>query len=285
MLPDFRFVIGATLAATVLGVAAFGLATAVRLSHEAKVGPHEALRSLAFDDRADWNQFSDPELARRFEDLPRQTEATAAMPVPEAVAAAEVPGPAVVTPAVEARAPDEPAASIPSDIANVVGSATVVEDMPASFAQEPVLESELAVANAPQPAAQEPAVTAAITTVPVEPRTAVAELGAPISVEIKDSEPAPVEQPPVVAERAASIAAVASNEVAAVEIEPTAAPSRPQLRIPEPKPRPKQALAKPAKPKVAQAKKPRPRTAAQRPAASQPAAPQPFDLFGSGFRQ
>src|SRR4051812_45007210 len=62
MLPDFRFLIGAVLATGMLGVAGFGLATAVRLSHEARVGPTDATQSLAFNDRADWNQFSHPEL-------------------------------------------------------------------------------------------------------------------------------------------------------------------------------------------------------------------------------
>src|SRR6185295_14119371 len=51
MLPDFRFLIGAILATTVLGVAAFGLATSVRLSHQAKISPLEASRSFAFAER------------------------------------------------------------------------------------------------------------------------------------------------------------------------------------------------------------------------------------------
>src|SRR5713226_4929254 len=75
MMPDFRFVIGAVLATAVLGVTSFGLLAAVRLTHHAKVGPLQSSRSLVFDDRADWNQFYDPESARRFEELARKADA------------------------------------------------------------------------------------------------------------------------------------------------------------------------------------------------------------------
>ena len=71
MLPDFRFAIGALLATAVLGITSFGLLAAVRLTHQAKVGPLESSRSVPFDDRADWNQFNDPDSTRRFEEIGR----------------------------------------------------------------------------------------------------------------------------------------------------------------------------------------------------------------------
>jgi hypothetical protein len=242
MLPDFRFVIGAILAITVLGIAAFGLATAVRMSHDAKVGPLEAMRSLAFDERADWNQFSDPELARRFDVLARQPEAAPAMPVPDPVAPAEVPQAALAVPAVEAPARGEPATTI---------------------------------ASTPAPA--EPAVTGAIATKPVEPRAIIAEIVVPANVADPITEAA--HETGATAERKISIAAVAPNEVAPAVVESSAALPVAQLRTPTPKPRPKQALAKRPKAKVAKAK-PHPRTAAQQPAAPTAPAPQPVnDVF------
>src|SRR5216683_427940 len=74
MLPDFRFVIGAVLAMAVLGTTAFGMLVAVRATHQTKAGPLEVSRNLAFDDRADWNQFYDPDSGRRFEELARKPD-------------------------------------------------------------------------------------------------------------------------------------------------------------------------------------------------------------------
>jgi len=75
MLPDFRFVIGAVLATAFLGVTCIGLFATVRLAHQAKIGPLEASRALAFGDGADWNQFADPDSVRRFEELARKADA------------------------------------------------------------------------------------------------------------------------------------------------------------------------------------------------------------------
>jgi len=72
MLPYFRFVLGAILALGVLGAASLGLFASLRLAQQAKVGPLESSRGTPFDDRADWNQFNDPEGARRFEELTRK---------------------------------------------------------------------------------------------------------------------------------------------------------------------------------------------------------------------
>ena len=82
MLPNLRFVIGAILATAFLGAASVGLFATVRSPHQAKVGPLEASRTEAFGDRADWNQFADPDAARRFGSLTRMAEAIEIMPQP-----------------------------------------------------------------------------------------------------------------------------------------------------------------------------------------------------------
>jgi len=291
MLPDFRFVIGAILAIVVLGVAALGLTTAARLSHEAKVGPPEATRSVAFDERADWNQFSDPALARRFDVLARQPEGGPATPVPDPVRATEIPRATLTAPAVEAPAPAARSVSIwPDSAADAVAmkeNEAMAEDAGANLKPQPPLELEPVATIAPAPAPQEPATTGAIAEKAFEPRAAVAETVAPADV-APITEPAAIDEPPV--ERAASVAAVAPSEVAPAEIDATAALPVPGLRTPSPRPKPNQALAKrPAKVKVAKAKapkarpKPRRRTAAQQPPAPAPApAAQPFSFFGGG---
>jgi hypothetical protein len=78
MLPDFRFAIGAALAVMVLAVTAFGLFTAVRLTHQTKAGLLESSRGLVFDNRTDWNPFYDSESGRRVGAPARETEATEA---------------------------------------------------------------------------------------------------------------------------------------------------------------------------------------------------------------
>jgi hypothetical protein len=76
MISGFRFVVGAILATAMLGVSSLGLYTAVMLRHQAKAGPIESSRNLLFDDRADWNQFYDPDGARRFEELAGKSAAS-----------------------------------------------------------------------------------------------------------------------------------------------------------------------------------------------------------------
>lgn len=178
MLPDFRFVIGATLAAAVLGIAAFGLATTVRLSHLAKIGPMEVARSLAFDERANWNQFSDPELTRRFEDLARQADATGSMPEADA-AGSGAPPPTVASPSPEAAERNEPsAAAEPADAAPVQEQTARAEPESASTSrastaaaepQQPAVSADLAPEPAPP---QQPVATDGLTTAAVTPPTA-----------------------------------------------------------------------------------------------------------------
>jgi hypothetical protein len=94
MLPDFRFVLGGVLAITLLAVAGLGLVTSVRLVREAHMGPIEDPRSLAFAGHSEWNQFYDPDGARRFEGLAGRGETPPRLETPAEIAP--------VTPRVEA---------------------------------------------------------------------------------------------------------------------------------------------------------------------------------------
>jgi hypothetical protein len=293
MLPDFRFLFGALLATGMLGVAGFGLATAVRLSHEARVGPMEASRSLAFDERADWNQFSDPELARRFEQLARQSDEAGMRRISDPAATGGTLPPAVASSAALER--NEPIANAAADTDTTVA---MVEEKAADLPQEPSPESAASTA-ATAPAAQESVASAPAaepadqpivaadtntpTTVEVTATPAAVEVAAaPAAVEVAVA-PAPVEiavapatveviAEPVADERVANAAATVTDESAEIAqpaTPPDAAQSEPQMRTPLPLPKPKQVAAKrTAKVKVAKAAKARPRAAAKQPAAS-----------------
>src|SRR5579872_3365672 len=65
MVPDFRFVLGAFLAVAVLLVTGVGLVASARLVHEAHRASVEESRSLAYAGHPEWNQFYDPDRARR----------------------------------------------------------------------------------------------------------------------------------------------------------------------------------------------------------------------------
>jgi hypothetical protein len=117
MLPDFRFVLGAILAIALLAVAALGLVTSVKLAQEARMNPIEDALSLAFAGHAQWNQFYDPDGARRFEGLGGKAPATEArLEAPAAISeiappvAAPVLAPLVIlqeqTASIPARQPD-----------------------------------------------------------------------------------------------------------------------------------------------------------------------------------
>jgi hypothetical protein len=110
MLPDFRFVLGAILAITMLAVAGLGLLTSVRLLHEAQMNPLEDQRSLAFAGHAEWNQFYDPDGARRFEGLAGKSEGEVVQARLEAPAGTAAPAPPAIAPPVN---PEERTASIP----------------------------------------------------------------------------------------------------------------------------------------------------------------------------
>ena len=61
---------------SLLAVVCLSLVAAVYVTHQGKVGPLELSRNLPFDDRSDWNQFYDPESARRFAGLAHRAYAS-----------------------------------------------------------------------------------------------------------------------------------------------------------------------------------------------------------------
>jgi hypothetical protein len=75
MLPDLRFVFGALMVIAITGMIGVGLFVSAQLFHQAKMGPTDSRRNLAFTDRAEWNQFYEPGSVRRFVGLARQGEA------------------------------------------------------------------------------------------------------------------------------------------------------------------------------------------------------------------
>jgi len=109
MLPDFRFVLGAILAIAMLAVAGLGLVTSVRLVREARWTPLEDARSLAFAGHAEWNQFYDPDSARRFEGSAGKTETPAA----EAQLGTPAETSAIASPAIAPVGAEERTAGIP----------------------------------------------------------------------------------------------------------------------------------------------------------------------------
>jgi hypothetical protein len=172
MLPDFRFALGALLAIGLIAVAGLGLVTSVRLAREARIGPLGDSRSLAYAGHAEWNQFYDPDGARRFEGLAGKTEA----PVAETPRATPAEAPAA--------APAEPAertASIPSDwreptdrldpeiapaIVPIIAEEAPETDPPRT---DPPLETAPAVIAAEPPSASAPSAPAPSASAPDEP--------------------------------------------------------------------------------------------------------------------
>jgi hypothetical protein len=93
MLSDFRFVFGAIMATTVLGVATFGVMVSLRLAREAHVTPIEGSRPMAYTNPGDWSHFYDATGAQRGDGAGRRPGA-AGMDVPPA--SLEPPGPPLV---------------------------------------------------------------------------------------------------------------------------------------------------------------------------------------------
>ena len=115
MLPDLRFVIGAVMATALLGVTLFGLAAAMHISHQSKVGPLEASRLLAYAPENRHRIFDMP--ARRL-DNPFANIPAEANPVPlqQPAEPIEPPAPpmqtaAAAAPAAQPDSPPQPAAS------------------------------------------------------------------------------------------------------------------------------------------------------------------------------
>jgi hypothetical protein len=168
MLPDFRFVLGAILAIALLAVAGLGLVTSVRLVQEARISPIEDARSLAFTGHAQWNQFYDPEGARRFEDLAGKAPATETRletPADTAEMAPPVaaPAPAAAPPEAPQQASQDETASLsarhPEPVIGAVDARDIADDKPpasdpppADPAQLPETVAAVSVAAAPAPA-------------------------------------------------------------------------------------------------------------------------------------
>ena len=141
MLPDLRFVIGAIFATAMLGIVAIGLFATVRMTHQAKMGPLEISRNVTFDDRADWNQFSDPDSVRRFEELTRRSAPAEASTLRAATAPAieQSSIPAADAPTVLAVPAADLAADLVADLAAylVPDAPAVAPPQPAAAAKRP----------------------------------------------------------------------------------------------------------------------------------------------------
>jgi hypothetical protein len=119
MLPDFRFVFGATMATAVLGVATFGVVVSLRLAREAQMTPIDSSRPLAYANPGEWNHFYDAT------GLPHENQAQGpeAKMVDVAPATIERPGPPLVivpegVTATPGPAPDDSNIIRPGEVAN-----------------------------------------------------------------------------------------------------------------------------------------------------------------------
>jgi hypothetical protein len=150
MLPDFRFILGAIVAMALMGVAGLGLVTSVHLVREAHMGPLEDSRTLAFADHTEWNQFYDPDAARRFEEMAGRTESLATQAAKEPLAPPEG------TPVSVAGELGERTASIPGNR----GEAEIPDDTPPQTAPVAATPAVVTLAAAPgAPASDVPEAT------------------------------------------------------------------------------------------------------------------------------
>jgi hypothetical protein len=204
MLPDFRFVLGGFLAIAVLGVAGLGLVTSVQLVREAHMVPLEDTRSLAFSGHTEWNQFYDPDAARRF----GGPGGKAGNPVTARPQTPEATSPAIVH--AGERTASIPAYRVEPGVAHVAR-----DDKTADTAPPPMVETPTAVTIAAPPAEAAGA--------PVEPA------GMPASEASRPTEPEP---PP--AERVASAPATLTEPSLLQETQmPTQAPTLLPTQEPE----------------------------------------------------
>ena len=210
MLPDFRFVLGAILAITLLAVAGLGLVTSVRLVQEARINPIEDARSLAFAGQAQWNQFYDPEGARRFEDMAGKAPATEAR-LETPAETAEM-APPVAAAAVPHEAPQDQTASLPvrqpDPVIGAVDAPSIADDRPPASdpppttdpAQLPETATAVSVAAPPAQAPAPPAAAAPAPEVPAPPEAGVPSAervaSAPAMVPESDLRQEPAADPP-----------------------------------------------------------------------------------------
>jgi hypothetical protein len=185
MLPDLRFVIGAVMATALLGVTLFGLAAAMHISHQSKVGPLEASRMLAYTPESGHRIFDAP--ARRFDDpfanipaavnpVPLQQQPGSAEPQAAPTLAA-----AAAQPAAQPESPPQPAASD----ADSVDERAVVDpplppdgDVPAEATEAAPVAAppESSAASAP-PVETQPAAPSPIAETVIEPAADVPQVG------------------------------------------------------------------------------------------------------------
>jgi hypothetical protein len=140
MLSDLRFVFGALMATAMLAIAAFGIGVSMRLAREAKLGPLEATRRLAYTDRGEWNKFYDAAGLRQ----PDRTELKVE-PAPEAereaapaaVRAETAPEGVVAGPELLRASVPDSAEAVVSENVGVVSAAEPDARMDEAFAQPP----------------------------------------------------------------------------------------------------------------------------------------------------
>ena len=240
MLPDFRFVLGAILAIALLAVAGLGLVTSVRLVQEARLDPVEDARSLAFAGHAQWNQFYDPDGARRFEDMAGKAPATEArLETPAETAEMPPPVPAPAPAAVPPETPQEQTDSLPAREPNpVIGAVdapsiaadkqTASDPPPTDPAQLPETAADVNAAAPPAPAAAAPAPE-----VPAPPGTGVPSAervaSAPAMVPERELRQEPADEPAVEQPAEPRPEAQAPAETAAT-VDPLKTPPTPRAR-------------------------------------------------------
>lgn len=191
MLPDLRFIFGALMVLAVTGMIGAGLFISARLFNQAKTGPLESRRNLAFTDSAEWNQFYEPGSVRRFVGFARQGDAREVNDAPpeqrsEPAAPASMADP--FTPAelpkqadnVEAISPVHPAAETAADTPGApidVAATVALPSLPDQVRETPAAERPAVRANSlaiAKPAAAE-AVAAHVSPASLPDEPAVSE--------------------------------------------------------------------------------------------------------------
>ena len=159
MLPGVRFMIGAVAAMAMCGVAAFGLFTSVRLAREARINPLEA-RSMAFAERADWNELWQREpVLRPYGALPDAPgPVTLRTAVQHAVAQPVLPDlddsfltAQTVTDAALASASDTAGSSPPDAVTPDAVANAAPADQPAATEEDPATPQQSAVTEQAEP--------------------------------------------------------------------------------------------------------------------------------------
>ena len=235
MVPDLRFVVGAGVAISLLGLTTLGVFAAVRLAHQVKMGPLEASRSQAFADHAEWNPFYDPSSARLFQRIARAPD-----PEPARHRAAEAPPPVL---AYDAPVPTAEPAARGENAERIAASAAAVADETVAVTPVPPLDPG-ASGRKTVPAADMPSEIAAVEA------KAAAVTPAPLAQERRAAPVTEPEQP------ALMTALPVAPKVAAISTAPRAEPAPPApvaappavaaIRVPAPEPAPAAAVAAPA---------------------------------------